>query len=158
MTAPAAVLEPEPTTFPDVAEIPEPPDPPRVLSAFDAALASAYGQELSSVASAPPAASSEDEVVKAPEPERRRAKAKTTFRVVEPLEPPVRAGGPVVELEASLLRGLEPAPHADDAAEADAAAEAPKERKPQPAWRRTAMAELTALATDTDDLTPRRRR
>ena len=74
------------------------------------------------------------------------------------LEEARRSGGPVVELEASLLRGLEPAPPADDAAEAEAAAAAPKEHKPQPAWRRTAMAELTALATDSDDLTPRRRR
>jgi hypothetical protein len=50
----------------------------------------------------------------------------------------------------------------DEAADGEAsegeAAEAPKEHKPEPAWRRTAMAELTALATDSDDLTPRRRR
>ena len=40
-----------------------------------------------------------------------------------------------------------------------AEAEPEPERTPESqAWRRTAMAELTALAGDSDDLTPRRRR
>jgi SWI/SNF-related matrix-associated actin-dependent regulator 1 of chromatin subfamily A len=167
---PAAELEPELTALADDSEAPEVSEvwvePP---SAFDAALASAFGQELKGVATTRPIADADDGATadapaSAREPARAKKKAKTTFRVVEPLEPPVRAGGPEIELEASLLRGLEPVANGkgDEAADGEAsegeAAEAPKEHKPEPAWRRTAMAELTALATDSDDLTPRRRR
>jgi hypothetical protein len=167
---PAAELEPVPSALDDVSEAPEVSEvwvePP---SAFDAALASAFGQELKGVATTRPIADPDEGAIPdaptaAPEPARAKKKAKTTFRVVEPLEPPVRAGGPEIELEASLLRGLEPVANGNrdeasngEEAEGDAA-EAPKEHKPEPAWRRTAMAELTALATDSDDLTPRRRR
>jgi hypothetical protein len=170
---PAAELEPEPTALADVSEAPEVSEVSEVWveppSAFDAALASAFGQELKGVASTRPIADADDGAIadaptSAREPARAKKKAKTTFRVVEPLEPPVRAGGPEIELEASLLRGLERVPNgnrdeaADGEAPEDEGAEAPKEKKPEPAWRRTAMAELTALATDSDDLTPRRRR
>jgi hypothetical protein len=74
---------------------------------------------------------------------------------------PVRTGGPVVELEASLVRELEPVEpvEAVEAVESEPAADTAPERsaESQP-WRRTAMAALTDLATDSDDLTPRRRR
>ena len=101
----------------------------------------------------------------APE-ETKPKKPVTKFRTADP-DPKVsrkrRAGGPVVELEASLIRGLEPLDPEPAAAPEAPTADAPAESAPErPAetetWRRTAMAELTALATDSDDLTPRRRR
>ena len=74
----------------------------------------------------------------------------------------VRAGGPVVELEASLVRGIEPIEPVEPAANGDGPATdekpAPEKTAETQAWRRTAMAELTALAGDSDDLTPNRRR
>jgi hypothetical protein len=129
-----------------------------VPSTFDAALASAFGHELAETSKASP-----------PEPVAKPAvkgkKPVTKFRTADP-DPRVlrrgRAGGPVVELEASLVRGLEPIEPAGepegsepDAATVGAASERSVETE---SWRRTAMAELTALATDSDDLTPRRRR
>jgi hypothetical protein len=68
-----------------------------------------------------------------------------------------------VEREEEMIRRLAPV----DPKSAEAGAETPaagdeatqSEPAPVPAWRRTAMAELTALAAaDSDDLTPRRRR
>jgi chromosome segregation ATPase len=153
-----AVLEPEPASFEDDADTTEPPEPAVPLSPFDAALASAYGQELAGAAAVTrPASPPAERPAAASRPDKPKAKAKTTFRVVEPAEPTVRALGPEIELEASLVRGLDPSAGADEA-DGEPAAAAPKPRKPEPAWRRTAMAELTALATDSDDLTPRRRR
>jgi hypothetical protein len=132
-------------------------------SQFDAALATAFGQE----AEAAP-------VEVAPVAKSKRAsrpKPVTVFRTAEP-DPAVRkrrAGGPEIELEASLVRQLEPVaapaaaaePESDgagaEAGEVDAAAAVERSAETQ-AFRRTAMAELTALATDSDDLTPRRRR
>jgi len=138
---------PPPTDLPALGELVAVPD----LSApsdptptsFDAAIASAFRQELVEYSSpgAPSASAT-------PAP---------TFRVVEP-EPgsvrPVRTGGPVVELEASLVRDLEPIEPDEDTEAATVAPERPAEKP----WRRTAMAALTDLATDSDDLTPRRRR
>jgi len=106
----------------------------------------------------------EVEVEVKPAPKRKRAPV-TTFRTVDSGVKPKRALGPEVEREAELVRHLvDPEPHdgesGSEAAE-DAAADddtAAEESKPVPAWRRTAMAELTALAADSDDLTPRRRR
>jgi hypothetical protein len=102
-----------------------------------------------------------------PEVEETPAPAVTTFRTVDSGVKRKRAGGPEVEREAALVRHVAPAdpePSAvdvpdddvldDDVLDDDAAAEP----APIPAWRRTAMAELTALAADSDDLTPRRRR
>jgi chromosome segregation ATPase len=88
----------------------------------------------------------------------------TTFRTVDSGVKRKGAGGPEVEREAALVRHLapvDPEPPAsadasgDEVLDDDAAAAEPA---PIPAWRRTAMAELTALAADSDDLTPRRRR
>ena len=83
------------------------------------------------------------------------------FRIAEdPDVVRVRPGGPVVELEASLLRGLEPVdgPPAEGAEPKDPTAEAKPGRSPESeAFRRTAMAALSSLAGD-DDLTPNRRR
>ncbi len=85
------------------------------------------------------------------------------FRIAEdPDIVRVRPGGPEVDLEASLVRGLEPIP-APGAENGEEATEPEAETKPErnaesQAFRRTAMAELTALAGDSDDLTPRRRR
>ena len=84
------------------------------------------------------------------------------FRIAEdPDVVRVRAGGPVVELEASMVRGIEPldAPPAEDDETEDATVEATPEPSPESqAWRRTAMAALSSLAGDSDDLTPNRRR
>ena len=90
----------------------------------------------------------------------------TGFRTVESKFERRRPGGPVLEREEALVRQVVPDdPHpatADTDADADAGAEAgsakPETPSEPPAWRRTAMAELTALAADSDDLTPRRRR
>ena len=88
----------------------------------------------------------------------------TTFRTVDSGIKRKRAVGPEIEREEALVRHLmpvDPEPtHAgesaeDEAVEGDAAE---RDSAPIPAWRRTAMAELTALAADSDDLTPRRRR
>ena len=106
----------------------------------------------------------EVEVEVEPAPKRKRAPV-TTFRTVDSGVKPKRALGPEVEREAELVRHLvDPEPHdgesGSEAAE-DGTADgetAAAESKPVPAWRRTAMAELTALAADSDDLTPRRRR
>jgi chromosome segregation ATPase len=89
----------------------------------------------------------------------------TIFRTVDSGIEPRRSGGPEVEREAALLRRVSPGDPAateaepevtSDEATADDASDT--EAAPVPAWRRTAMAELTALAADSDDLTPRRRR
>jgi predicted nucleic acid-binding Zn-ribbon protein len=131
------------------------PAAPPVRSTFDAALASAFGD----AASATPAAET------APD---RQPLPVVEFRTVE-AEPGSRkrkARGPIVDIEVSLARGIEPDEVAGTdevepaaAVETGAAAEAhaAPERSPETqAWRRTAMAELTALASDSDDLTPRR--
>ena len=112
-------------------------------SSFDAAIAQAFRQELVDYPSETKPAPSEKPVTK--------------FRTVEEPEGarPVRAGGPVVELEASMVRELEPVDPAESDAESDTPPERVRESQP---WRRTAMAALTDLATDSDDLTPRRRR
>jgi chromosome segregation ATPase len=97
----------------------------------------------------------------------------TIFRTVDSGIEPRRSGGPEVEREAALLRHLgpvdpEPAEVEPEVTSGDATTDAitdpitgdapDGEAQPVPAWRRTAMAELTALAADSDDLTPRRRR
>ena len=95
----------------------------------------------------------------------------TTFRTVDSGVEHKRAGGPEVEREAALLRHLAPVDPEPTGAGSDLEAdsfdpdgelangEVPGEEPAAlPAWRRTAMAELTALAADSDDLTPRRRR
>jgi chromosome segregation ATPase len=89
----------------------------------------------------------------------------TIFRTVDSGIEPRRSGGPEVEREAALLRHLEsgdaPATEAEPevtSGEATTDETSETEAAPVPAWRRTAMAELTALAADSDDLTPRRRR
>ncbi|MGO9872295.1 MAG: hypothetical protein ACLPVY_00730 [Acidimicrobiia bacterium] len=132
-----------PLPDPDPAVPPEPTDAVAAPASFDAAIASAFRQELVDYPSdvAPAAAH----------------KQATTFRTVEDDADgirPVRAGGPVVELEVSLVRELEPVEPATDASESNPT---PERVTAQP-WRRTAMAALTDLATDSDDLTPRRRR
>jgi chromosome segregation ATPase len=129
----------EPDPSPVAVDSPEP-----AASSFDAAIAQAFRQELVDYSSgAKPAAS---------------AQPVTKFRTVDP-DPdavrPVRAGGPVVELEAALVRELEPVEAPDGESQPDAAPERSPAAQP---WRRTAMAALTDLATDSDDLTPRRRR
>jgi hypothetical protein len=119
-------------------------------STFDAALATAFGHDSA----------------EAPGPARLPvAEPAPKFRIAEnPDVVRVRAGGPVVELEASMVRGLEPiapAPAAENGeSDGDGSEPASKpNRTPESqAFRRTAMAELTALAGDSDDLTPRRRR
>ena len=66
-------------------------------------------------------------------------------------------GGPVVEREAALIRQVVPVD--PEREEADPDAQVPEGEAPaEPGWRRTAMAEFSALAADSDDLTPRRRR
>jgi chromosome segregation ATPase len=168
VTAEAWQPSPVPEVEPEVVTIsfgePEVPDAAPAAS-FDSALAAAFGQVASAEAPAPASADA-PEIDEVPALDA-AATSKPTFRIVEPLATRPRSGGPVVDLEASLVRGLGPVEPADvedgetsgngavaGADESDAAGE----RKPEPAWRRTAMAELTALATDTDDLTPRRRR
>jgi chromosome segregation ATPase len=169
-TAPTPVVEPEPvmngSAIAPMAPIDAEPSPlpsfptEPALPSFDAARASAFGQ--GAVESDEPEAEPEVEV--AAEVEER-----PKFRIAEdPDVRRVRAGGPVVELEASLIRGLEPIdPVADpspstpnDGVAGDADEDEPKKpaRSPESqAWRRTAMAELSSLAAD-DDLTPNRRR
>ena len=137
--AAAAVLPPE---VPVVAA----PTP----STFDAALASAFGD-----VAGPP--------TEVPAAVEKQAKKPVEYRTVapDPRTRKSRARGPIVDAELSLARGIEPVEPAEpEPAAAEAEPEATKpERPPETqAWRRTAMAELTALATDTDDLTPRRRR
>ena len=132
----------------EVAEAEPPETPAKEVSAppptsFDAARASAFR-------SAPSDGAVGDAKI---EPE---SEPKVAFRIAEdPDVVRVRAGGPVVELEASLIRELEPVPAPEAVAEGEPEPERPTE---SPAWRRTAMAELTALAADSDDLTPNRRR
>ena len=79
-----------------------------------------------------------------------------TFRTVESKLARAAAGGPVVEREAALIRHVAPAdpePQAgDEEPDADGTPAEPE------TWRRTAMAEFSALAAGSDDLTPRRRR
>jgi hypothetical protein len=87
----------------------------------------------------------------------------TIFRTVDSGIEPRRSGGPEVEREAALLRRIAPddpeAPETEVKSDEATADETPEtDAAPVPAWRRTAMAELTALAADSDDLTPRRRR
>jgi chromosome segregation ATPase len=153
-----------PAISPDGApsEMPEP-----VPTSFDAAIASAFRQELVDYPSeVVPAAASDEQTDKIGDTDKRAKSEKngkaekkptTKFRTAEPdaATRPVRAGGPVVELEASLVRELEPIEPAADVVEPAPAAEPKKAEQP---WRRTAMAALTDLATDSDDLTPRRRR
>jgi len=102
-----------------------------------------------------------------PEVEESPAPPVTKFRTVDTGVKRKRAGGPEVEREAALVRHVAPAdpePPAsvdapdDDILDDDILDDAAAEPAPIPAWRRTAMAELTALAADSDDLTPRRRR
>jgi chromosome segregation ATPase len=164
--APAPEVEPdelaEPAGFTSEAiDVPAASD----AGSFDAALAAAFGEVAAAEAPAP----ADDDADDRDEDFTPSAQSKPAFRIVEPLAPRVRSGGPIVDLEASLVRELAPSDPLPDeveangdggeseAADAGDDGEAAKERKPEPAWRRTAMAELTALATD-DDLTPRRRR
>ena len=138
--AAAAVTPPEMPPAPAPAPAPAP-----VASTFDAALASAFGDVAGPPTTVKPA---------------------VEFRTVEKPKPrKARARGPIVDLEVSLARGIEPQepePEPEPEPEtmvAQADEKAAPERPPETqAWRRTAMAELTALATDSDDLTPRRRR
>ena len=157
--AAAAIVSAPPVTVADdpidsvLAEPAPPPRPPEpVRSSFDAARASAFGHE--------PTETSEPleslEVAAEVEP-------KVAFRIAEdPNVVRVRAGGPIVELEASLIRGIEPIEPVEPAANGDGPETdekpAPEKTAETQAWRRTAMAELTALAGDSDDLTPNRRR
>lgn len=128
-----------------------PESPVQAASAFDAAIASAFGSKP------------DDEV--APQ----RLAPVTTFRTVDSGIEPKRTGGPEVEREAAMMRHVapldpEPAGAEADVPDAEVSAEAASREAPNgepaavPAWRRTAMAELTALASDSDDLTPRRHR
>jgi chromosome segregation ATPase len=139
------VVVDEPTGSPPLpADLAAPADPANapapIPTSFDAAIATAFRQELvdyhATVEPSTPAV------------------PVTAFRTVEP-DPDsvrrVRAGGPVVDLEVALVRELEPIE--PDPATSTKTAE-PATEKP---WRRTAMAALTDLATDSDDLTPRRR-
>jgi hypothetical protein len=136
-------IAPEPTPAPLRTE---PRYSPR--SSFDSARASAFRHDKVEPAEA---AEKVEEAVEA------EVEPQVTFRIAEdPDIVRVRAGGPVVELEASLVRGLEPVEPAEN--EAAAAAAKPEHTAESQAWRRTAMAELTALAGDSDDLTPNRRR
>jgi hypothetical protein len=156
---PVAFAEPLDSTS-EVAGAPAAPE----AGSFDSALAAAFGHAAAAEVPTPADEVDGSEGSAASEPSR------PAFRIVEPEASPVRSGGPIVDLEASLIRELSPidpdpddgevTPDADESEGGEAAdtGEAAKERKPEPAWRRTAMAELTALATDTDDLTPRRRR
>jgi chromosome segregation ATPase len=139
--------EPEPTPTFDIAPT-DVPSVESVPSTFDAALATAFGHDA------------------APAPDPAPLKlvdAAPKFRIAEdPNIVRVRPGGPEVDLEASLVRGLEPIP-APAAENGPHATEPEAEKTPErtaeaQAFRRTAMAELTALAGDSDDLTPRRRR
>ena len=135
------------------APIAEPSEP--APSSFDAALASAFGQE-------PSGAEPVDEMPLEGAP-KSKGKSKSKFRIAEPDPDRVRApraGGPVVDLELSLARGIEPieAPPVEDPADGTEANAEPERAPETETWRRTAMAELTALASDSDDLTPRRRR
>ena len=147
-----AVVPPSTADAADAAEETEPPA--KGASAFDAAIASAFGTKTENEA--------EVEVEGSP------VTPVTQFRTVDSGIDHKRAGGPEVEREAAHLRHLapvDPEPVAavtpgidgpdgeagtDDAPDPETAA--------VPAWRRTAMAELTALAADSDDLTPHRRR
>jgi chromosome segregation ATPase len=171
---PSPVIEETATSGTAATPIEVPPvafEPPS--SSFDVARASAFGHELSEIADAPSIASETE-----PEPETEaEAEARPTFRIAEdPGVVRVRAGGPIVELETALARGIEPIERVEsvDRTEADNAssnshtdgdvddADGGEPKKPArspetQAWRRTAMAELTALAAD-DDLTPNRRR
>jgi len=121
-------------------------------SSFDAALATAFGNDATDAHEIEPMT-----VAEAPAPRFRIAEDPDVVRV--------RTGGPVVDLEASMIRGLEPVDPPEVAENGNGAEGADPESGPAPekspetqAWRRTAMAELTALAGDSDDLTPRRRR
>ena len=149
----SAPIADEPSTNGAAASVPAPEPAP---SSFDVARASAFGTEMAAVAAAA-AESAESE----PEPEEDAAPV-PAFRIAEdPDVVRVRPGGPVVELEASLARGIEPvdAPPAEDAEPEDPTVAAKPERSPEDqAWRRTAMAALSSLAGDSDDLTPHRRR
>lgn len=78
------------------------------------------------------------------------------FRTVDSLPERKRAGGPEVEREAALVREILPADPEPAASDADETDPDTQSRAEPPARRRTAMAELTALALD--DITPRRRR
>jgi hypothetical protein len=139
-----AVREPEPMPAP-VEMPPTDTAPDAAAPSFDAALATAFGH----AAEVP-----ESEPMTVAEPPAPR------FRIAEdPDVVRVRAGGPVVEREAAMVRGLEPAdPPAPTAERGDGGEPDPEKPAETQAWRRTAMAELTALAGDSDDLTPRRRR
>ena len=91
-------------------------------SSFDAAIAQAFRQELVDYS---PAAKPADSAKPA-----ESAKPPTKFRTVDP-DPdavrPVRGGGPVVELEVSIVRGFEPVEAADEGEpEPDAAPERAK--------------------------------
>jgi chromosome segregation ATPase len=156
VASPAAGPVEAPAEPPAIAPDPAPPEMPEPApTSFDAAIASAFRQELVDYPSevAKPAAVSDEKADKAGKTGKKPA---TKFRTAEPdaATRPVRAGGPVVELEASLVRELEPIEPAAEVVDPAPAAE-PKAEQP---WRRTAMAALTDLATDSDDLTPRRRR
>jgi hypothetical protein len=130
-------------------------------SSFDTATTSAYGTK----AEPEDEVDAEVEVKSSSKRSSKRASAPVTeFRTVDSGIKPKRALGPEVEREAELVRHLapvDPEPHdagSDPADEASDGETADAASKPVPAWRRTAMAELTALAADSDDLTPRRRR
>ena len=113
----------------------QPDGPVASPSAFDAALASAFGDAAGPQVT--PAA--------------------TDFHTVESKLDRKPSLGPIVEHEAALLRQIapvDPEPAADESDTPEQNGESAAE--PEPEWRRTAMAALTSLASD--DLTPRRRR
>jgi len=103
--------------------------------------------------------------------DRKPAPPVTTFRTVDSGIEHKPAGGPEVEREAAMVRHRAPvdpeptgagpgldAGHSDENGDLTSGEAPSEEPAAVPAWRRTAMAELTALAADSDDLTPRRRR
>jgi chromosome segregation ATPase len=142
---PRPAAEP-PTDLIARADLTAAPDPATsatpIPTSFDAAIASAFRQELVECASTDAPSTSDTPA--------------TPFRIAEHVAGSVRnvRGGPVVELEASMVRGLEPVEPDPDTPAVTVTSERPAEKP----WRRTAMAALTDLATDGDDLTPRRRR
>jgi chromosome segregation ATPase len=158
---PVAAPAEAPAESPVIAPDPAPPEMPEPApTSFDAAIASAFRQELVDYPSeGAPAAASDEKADKAEKAAKPPKKPATKFRTAEPdaATRPVRAGGPVVELEASLVRELEPIEPAAADVDVEPAPAAEPKKAEQP-WRRTAMAALTDLATDSDDLTPRRRR
>ncbi|MDQ1509222.1 MAG: hypothetical protein QOG50_1066 [Actinomycetota bacterium] len=145
--------------------------PAPAASAIDAATVSASGAKTAPDVGADVERKVEVKAKAKAKIDRRPATPVTPFRTIDSGIEHKRAGGPEVEREAALLRHLAPADPEPTGAGADLEADSSdpdgelangevsgEEPAALPAWRRTAMAELTALAADSDDLTPRRRR